>query len=119
MTKIFTGLCALLFTTCVVAEPIQIQPIDKGQQSIQSSVGEMAPSLDVDKLAKNPKRDFTTLAMGGIGGLAVGSMLSCWGIWRIEVLGRTLAPITGGLVGLYLANEGYLNGLRGALDSKP
>lgn len=119
MTKSFIGLCALFFAACVVAEPAPVQKLDEVQRSVSGNVGDVVKNFDISKLTRNPQRDFIALAVGGVVGLATGSVLSCLGILRIDVLGITLIPMTGGLAGLYLANEGYFDGLRSSLISKP
>ncbi|CAK0766671.1 conserved hypothetical protein [Gammaproteobacteria bacterium] len=139
MTKILMGLSALLFTTLAVAEPaqvpklgevqrsvqsgvdtvvaaptqaspIQVQKLGEVQQSVKSSISEVVKNLN--KLTEKPQRDFITLAMGGVSGLAAGGFLSGLSILRVEVLGFSLVPIVSGLSGIYFANEGYFDDVR-------
>jgi len=112
------GLCALLFMTVVVAVPAQAQSLGEVQQSVERGVSNVVDNFDVNKLTEKPQRDLLTLAIGGVAGFAVGGFLSNLGFVNIEVLGLAVIPIAGGLAGLYLANEGYFDGVRDMVGSK-
>lgn len=114
------GLCALLFITLGVANPVHAQSLSEVQQSVGQGVSDVVNNFDINKLAEKPQRDLLTLAIGGIAGYAAGSFFRGLGLLNVEVLGLAIIPIIGGVAGLYLANEGYFDGVRGMVgESKP
>jgi hypothetical protein len=117
MTKFFIGLCALLLVS--VAIPTQAQSLGEAQQSIGDNVSSVVKNFDVKKLTQKPQRDLLTLAIGGIAGFAVGGFFSGLGILDIQVLGLAVIPMATGLAGIYMANEGYFDGLRDMVGGKP
>ena len=142
MTKIFMGLCALLFTTLVTAEPTQAPKLGEVQPFIQAgaasvvaapnpvqNLNEISPPVQSDVsdtvkkflanvLTEKPHRDLLTLVIGGISGFAVGGVLSNGNILRVEVLGMSIIPFASGLAGIYFANEGHFDRLRNMVGDK-
>ena len=142
MTKIFMGLCALLVTTLVTAEPIEAPKLDDVKKSVQngiasgvaaptqaknpneinqpvqSDVGDTVKKFIAGVLTEKPRRDFLTLVIGGFSGFAVGGVLNSGNIFRVEVLGSSIVPFAGGLAGIYFANEGHFDRLRNMLGDK-
>lgn len=119
MRKIFVGLCALFFTAPLLAGPVPSQKLDEIQQTIQNNVNAVVKNFDVNKLTEKPQRDLLTLVIGGVAGFATGGMISHLGLLRIEALGVSVIPVASGLAGIYLANEGYFDKLRGMVSGKP
>ena len=119
MTRISTGLCALIFMAMVAASPVQAQTIDNMMQSIGQGASNMMKGFDTGKLNAKPQRDLMTLAIGGLVGFAVGGFLTNLGILNVQVLGLAIIPMASGLAGLYLANEGYFDGARNLIGPKP
>ncbi|CAK0750073.1 exported hypothetical protein [Gammaproteobacteria bacterium] len=110
MTKIFMGLCALLVTTLVTAEPIEAPKLDDVKKSVQNGVDSIVINLN---LTGKSQRDLLTFAIGGAAGFAAGGLVSGLGLLRVDALGMPVVPIASGLVGIYLANVGYFDKLRG------
>jgi hypothetical protein len=119
MSKILLGLLALMAATLVVATPAGAENLGGVQQSIQQTVKGAVDSFSVDKLTSKPSRDLLTLVIGGAVGFIAGGLVNGLGILRIDAFGVALIPIATGLVGIYLANEGYFDQLRGMVDAKP
>jgi len=90
--------------------------IEKGVDSITSGIGEIVNSFDADKLKQKSDRDLLTLGIGGAAGYAVGAVVSGIGLVNINLIGISMIPVAGALAGIYLANEGYFDKVRGAFN---
>lgn len=100
--------CALL-AMLITVTPASAKSLGGVLQSIGDTASEVVNSIDVKQLAAQPQRDLLTLALGGVVGFAVGGLLANMGIVNIQILGVSVIPIVSGVVGFYLANEGYFD----------
>ncbi len=93
------------------AQSLSVPPeAQQGVDKITEGLGDIMGSFQTGDIDTTPKRDTVTLVIGGVAGFVVGSMVS--GVINVQVLGLSIVPIAGALLGLYLGNEGYLDGLR-------
>ncbi len=112
----FGALWGLLLMVLIGSSSAQAQSLEGVQQSIRDGITTMANG--VNKLAEKPNRDFLTLVIGGGVGYFAGKFVSGISLLEIQALAISLMPLAGGIAGVYLANEGYFDGVRDAIRGK-
>lgn len=82
--------------------------IEKGMSKLTDGIGDIVGGLTSSNV--KAKKDLTTLSIGGIIGLVAGSLVA--NFIDVKLIGISMMPVVGTLVGVYFANEGHLDRYR-------
>ncbi len=87
--------------------------VGRGVDGLQRGFEDVTRQFQSGDIDTTQKRDTLTLAIGGVAGFLAGSLVSGIGLLSIEVIGLPLIPLVATAAGVWLANEGYFDDLRG------